>query len=348
MKKPSEDPLVYLKQNIAKDPSIPVKAPRHCNFCNRIYIPFNKKDNRLVDIFCHVCNELLYPNRGFDYFLSKRTPIRIKQTQWESLIRTYERQKHCKFPYRREFKYFEEPDSRMDEARMLYSKQRDAGWEIREKERARAMQVKCKFCDETFLRKSFNSAICPKCRWIFGHAVSTISAKLKSGEYTKQKVKKLIKDKLEDLDDNTKSLIAKGEFDFDATPRTLDSISKERSEIIANLEKHKIVEAPIVRCIRCGKILTSQLDLERKSCQTCRDSILPPDVRWFKGIVGLSNRSLEDIAKLPSYCHGVYTKHMTKRELARFERLLLPFRKEEVDRLMYKERTRLTHDDIEC
>jgi len=63
--------------------------------------------------------------------------------------------------------------------------------------------------------------------------------------------------------------------------------------------------------------------------------------------VGLSNRSLEDIAKLPSYCHSAYTKHMTKRELAKFERLLVPFRKEEVDRLMYRECTKFAHDDIE-
>jgi len=353
MNKPTEDSLEYFKQIVAEDPRTSVLWPRHCNCCNRIFIPFRNKDNKSTSEFCHVCCELLYP-RGFGFigdhcgyyhsgFPHKKTPTIIKQTNWKVWVPAYERLQDCKFPYRREFKYFEEPDSRMAEALTLYSKQRDVYCGIRAKEFERDMQIKCKLCDETFQRKSFNNSVCPRCRWIFGNSVSAISAKLKSGEYTKQKVKKLIKDKLEDLDDDTKSLIAKGEFDFSSTPRTLDSISRERAEIIANLDKHKIVEKPIVRCVRCRQILTSQLDIERKSCQTCRDSIIPPEVRWFKGIVGLSNRSLEDIAKLPSYCHSAYTKHMTEKELAKFERLLLPFRKEEIDRMMIKERIKFAH-----
>ena len=356
MKKPSEDPLKYLKQIVAKEPRTLVREPRHCECCNRIFIPFSNKGNGTMTKFCHVCYELLYP-RGFEfidsqcgYFCSipdKRMPLLTKQIRWENWVPTYEKLLHCKFPYRRKFKYFEEPDSRMAEARMLYSKLRDAYWEIKEKEHVRDMQTKCRFCDETFMRKHPKNIICPKCRWLLGNEVSSINAKLKSGEYTKQKVKRIIKDKLEDLDENTQKLITKGELDFANTPRTLEVIRKERAEILANLEKHKIVKEPVVRCFRCGKVLTSQLDLERKSCQTCRDSLLPPEVRWFKGIVGLSNRSLEDIAKLPSYCHSAYTKHMTKRELAKFERLLVPFRKEEVDRLMYRECTKFAHDDIE-
>lgn len=276
------------------------------------------------------------------------TPIPVKEEIWARRVQMYKELTDREFPYHQKFKYFEESESRIKEAESVYIEIIDARQQARERERVKRSSGTCSLCGEPFRRKSINNIICSRCRWFFDRDTTTLLKELASGKCTKSKIKQLLKDKLEDLDEDTRNRINKGEFNFSTEVRTLTDISKERAEILENLEKHKIPEPRIVRCSTCGKLLTSQTDQKNGRCQTCIDRLIPPEERWFKGIVGLSDRSLEDIAKLPSYCQEVYTKHMSKEELEQFRIVLIPFKKQSTLRSVMQERNKFTidNDDI--
>ena len=345
MKSLIEDPLEFVKQSASNNVKTVVYKPRHCDFCNRLFIPFKNEHIRSVRNFCHVCYELLYPNSGrfidndwkYRKVPSRRTPVYTKEMMWVCRVQLYREITHREFPYHKKFKYFEEPASRLKKAESVYRELMGAC--------QKAKECKCNLCGELFQRKTPRNTICPKCRWFFGNRTIILVTDLAKGKCTRHKVEQLIKDKLEDLDEDTRNRILKGEFDFTTEARTLSDINRERAEILENLEKHQIPEPRIVRCPTCWKLLTSQTDQKNGRCQACIDLSIPPEERWFKGIVGLSKRSLEDIAKLPSYCHEVYTQHMSEEELAQFRIILAPIKRQATLRRVAQGRIRFTHDE---
>jgi hypothetical protein len=101
----------------------------------------------------------------------------------------------------------------------------------------------------------------------------------------------------------------------------------ERINIIKKLDQQrkeneaKALAAKPTKCCRCWAE-SSELD-EWDVCPRCRDLEKPPDERWFKGVVGLQNMTLERIALLPSFARSYYTKHMNEEEIKELNDIVL-------------------------
>lgn len=101
----------------------------------------------------------------------------------------------------------------------------------------------------------------------------------------------------------------------------------ERANIIKKLDKQRMeneaqaLAAKPTKCCRCWAE-SNELD-EWDVCPRCRDLEKPKNERWFKGIVGLQNMTLERIALLPSFARSYYTKHMSEEEINELNSIVL-------------------------
>ena len=346
--------------------------PRHCEICNKYFIPIGGRT-----VHCDSCKEFMRALKlhGLTNILKRMASnsLRVRKLSWAEGAKIL-RERKSKWNGIRRLVYYDtypevikQVDAEYESLKSLRSDNvHNRGPNPDAKKctpRARLTDEEiiasyprntCAICGEQFIPKSSNMVICQRCTFVFGGGVTKIKHARECGDMDDAALEALYTSKWSQLPLGNKHMVPPGLHDKvspDNDVRLGFLFERfRRRAVLENLEAHKLEESPatVHRCKRCNAVIENYVEGSDLMCQTCKEFLMPPEQRWFKGIVGLSNRSFEDIAKLPSNCRCYYTKHMTPDEVKDMESYLRPIQHQRLKEQMAFERLRINpYDDID-